>query len=97
MLNDATIEVDRNYMLQTVLDRKQVLKKRWVLLLKNMDRDGNVLTSTATINKYRVNVAKDYEVCSLLEELLMRIKDDEITVSLDAEAGFEKIADPKER
>jgi hypothetical protein len=97
MVDDLIQEQDVNYMLCTTIERKEELKTRWRLLLQNKDRDGKVLTSTATVNRYRVIVARDLQMCSLVEELLMRIRADEIMLSNDAVKGYEKLVEPKER
>jgi hypothetical protein len=97
MTEDTLFEQDTNYMLCTTIERKEELKARWKLLLQNKDRDGKVLTSTATINRYRVIIARDLQMCALVEELLMRIRDKEIMLSNDAVKGYEKLVEPKER
>jgi hypothetical protein len=97
MTEDTLFEQDVNYMLCTTIERKEELKSRWKLLIQGKDRDGKQLTSTATINRYRVIIARDLQMCALVEELLMRVRDKEIMLSSDAVKGYEKLIEPKER
>jgi UDP-N-acetyl-D-mannosaminuronate dehydrogenase len=97
MTEDTIYEQDTNYMLSMTIERKEELKARWKLLLQNKDRDGKNLTSTATVNRYRVIIARDLQMCALVEELLMRVRDKEIMLSNDAVKGYEKLVEPRER
>jgi hypothetical protein len=97
MTDDIIYEQDTNYMLTMTIERKEELKWRWKQLLQNKDRDGKVITSVATVNRYRVIIARDLQMCALVEELLMRVRDKEIMLSNDAVKGYEKLVEPKER
>jgi hypothetical protein len=97
MTEDTIYEQDVNYMLCNTIDRKEELKQRWKLLIQNKNRYGELITSAATINRYRVAIARDLQMCALVEELLMRIRDKEITLSNDAVKGYEKLVEPNER
>jgi UDP-N-acetyl-D-mannosaminuronate dehydrogenase len=97
MTEDTVYEQDVNYMLCTTIERKEELKTRWKLLLQHKDRDGADIASAATVNRYRVIVARELQMCALVEELLMRIRDKEIVLSNDAVKGYEKLIEPKER
>jgi hypothetical protein len=90
-------EQDVNYMLCNTIERKAELSNRWKLLVQSKDRYGEPITSTATVNRNRVIVARDSQLCSLVEELLMRIRDKEILLSEEAVKGYEKLVEPKER
>jgi hypothetical protein len=96
-MTDTVYEQDTNYMLCTTIDRKEELKTRWKLLIQGKDRYGEEITSVATINRNRVIIARDLQICALVEELLMRIRDKEIMLSEDAVKGYEKLVEPKER
>jgi hypothetical protein len=97
MTEDTIYEQDVNYMLTMTIERKEELKWRWKQLLQNKDRDGKLITSAATVNRYRVIIARDVQMCALVEELLMRVRDKEIMLSNDAVKGYEKLIEPKER
>jgi hypothetical protein len=97
MTEDTLYEQDVNYMLCNTIDRKEELKTRWRLLLQGKDRYGELISSSATINRNRVIIARDLQICALVEELLMRIRDKEIILSDDAVKGYEKLIEPKER
>jgi hypothetical protein len=97
MVEDTLFEQDTNYMLCNTIERKEELKHRWKLLTQGKNQYGEDITSTATINKYRVIVARDLQMCALVEELLMRVRDKEMMLSSDAVKGYEKLVEPKER
>jgi hypothetical protein len=97
MNDDTLFEQDTNYMLSNTIERKDELKRRWKLLLKHQDRYGERITSEATVNRNRVIITRDLQMCALVEELLMRIRDPEIMLSGDAVKGYEKLVEPNER
>jgi hypothetical protein len=97
MKENILYEQDVNYMLCNTMERKDELKQRWKLLAQNRDRYSNIISSTATINRYRVIITRELQMCALIEELLMRIQDKEIKLSNDAVKGYEKLVEPKER
>jgi hypothetical protein len=97
MTEDTVYEQDVNYMLCTTISRKEELKNRWMLLLQDKNQYGEIIKSTATINRYRVIITRDLQMCSLVEELLMRVRDKEIMLSNAAVKGYEKLVEPKER